>query len=191
MKKVITAAVAVMSMALAAGCASGPKRISSDPRLDYIQEGAVLQLQYNLHPTEATKTVSALNYQPAALIPRCTPVTILSFDKKHIYFALESGVQYRWVREKHIREDYAHHFAQFFVPQCDNPTLEGFSAEDKQGIVDGDAFEGMTKRGVLYAMGLPPDHETPNLDQSVWTYWKNKFVRKQVKFNGDKVESVK
>ena len=80
MKKFLAAAVVTLSMAFVTGCASGPKRISSDPRLDYIQEGAVLQLQYNLHPQELTKTVPALNYQPAALLPRCTPVTIVSFD---------------------------------------------------------------------------------------------------------------
>ena len=191
MKKFLAAAVVTLSMAFVTGCASGPKRISSDPRLDYIQEGAVLQLQYNLHPQELTKTVPALNYQPAALLPRCTPVTIVSFDKNNVFFALENGMQYRWVRDKHIREDFAHHFAQFFVPQCDTLSLNGFSDEDKQGIADGEAFPGMTKKGVLFAMGLPPDQATPNLDQSTWTYWRNKFARKVVKFDGDKVTEVK
>lgn len=182
--------MAASVVALTAGC-GGPKRISSDPRLSHIQEGAVLELQFNLHPTEMKRSISALNYQPAALLPRCTRVTINAIEKKQVFFTTESGIQYRWTMDKHIRQDFGHHFSEFFVPHCDNPTLEGFSNEDKQGIMDGDAFEGMTKRGVLYAMGLPPDHVTPNLDQSTWTYWKNPFARKLVIFDGDVVKEVK
>lgn len=190
MKKLVTIAMAASVVALAASC-GGPKKISSDPRLSHIQEGATLELQFNLHPTEAKRTVSALNYQPAALLPRCTKVTINAIDKRRVFFTTESGVQYRWEADKHIRQDFGHHFAEFFVEHCDNPTLEGFSNEDKQGITDGEVFEGMSKKGVLFAIGLPPDHETPNLDQSVWTYWKNPFARKQVKFDGDIVKEVK
>jgi hypothetical protein len=190
MKKALSILTAAMTAALVTGCASGPKKMSSDPRLDYLQEGAVVQLQYNLHPNELTKTVSAMNYQPSALLTRCTPVTIVSFNKAQVVFALESGVQYRWVFDKHLRSDKAKHFSEFFVPQCDK--LDGLSEIDQQGIVDGQAFEGMTRKGVLYALGLPPDHATPNLEQSQWTYWKNKFARMIVTFDSDgKVTQVK
>ena len=48
----------------------------------------------------------------------------------------------------------------------------------------------MTKAQVLMAIGYPPAHETPSLDSPQWTYWRNRWDRFQVFFDGDKVARV-
>lgn len=189
MKKYFLSVLLVSAMFLAAACASGPKKLSSDPSLDYLQPGAVVQLQYNLHPDDVHRRVYNTNYQLPTLLPRCTPVTIVNFNKKRITFRLDSGVQYSWLFDKHVRADRAKHFGQFFVPQCDD--LSALSEVDQQGIALGRAIVGMSKQGVLYAMGLPPDHKTPSLDMDLWTYWRNKFVSTTVRFENGAVVEVK
>lgn len=188
MPKYLLSVFLLSTMALAA-CASGPKKLSDDPSLDYLQPGAVVQLQYNLHPDDARRRIYNTNYQLPSLLPRCTPVTIVNFNKKMITFRLDSGVQYSWLFEKHVRADRTKHFSQFFVPQCDD--LSTLSEVDQQGIALGQAIVGMSKQGVLHAMGLPPDHKTPTLDMDLWTYWRNKFVSTTVRFENGLVVEVK
>ncbi len=187
MKHHLLTVLLLCALSAAVACASGPQKLSADPELDYLQQGAVVQLQYNLHPDEARRRLYNTNYQQTSLLPRCTPVTLVKLSDKLITFRLESGVEYTWIFDKHVHADRAKHFSQFFVLQCDD--LSGLSEVDQQGIAMGQAIVGMSKQGVLYAMGLPPDHKTPHLDMDLWTYWRNKFVSTTVRFeNGIVVE---
>ncbi len=52
-------------------------------------------------------------------------------------------------------------------------SIENFSNIDQKGISNGAALNGMTKDGVLAALGYPPLHRTPSLDSSNWIYWRN------------------
>jgi hypothetical protein len=49
------------------------------------------------------------------------------------------------------------------------------SPVDRKGIQMGTALEGMTRQGVIYAMGYPPPHRTPSLDSERWIDWRNRF----------------
>ena len=62
-------------------------------------------------------------------------------------------------------------------------SLKGFSAVDLKGIKKGKAFKGMTKKGVMTALGYPAAHETPSLDDNQWKYWRNRFRTVVVEFN--------
>ena len=189
MKNLSLPALLIPALALLSACASGPQKLSTNPQLDYLEEGKVVQLQYNLHPDDRLHRLYNTNYQLGTLLPRCTPVTLVRFNKKMVTFALESGVQYNWIFEKHVRADRAKHFGEFFVPQCEN--IQDLSEIDQQGISLGQALVGMTKRGVLFALSLPPDHKTPSLDADLWTYWRNKVVRTTVRFEDGVVVEVK
>jgi len=46
----------------------------------------------------------------------------------------------------------------------------GLTAEDEQGIGQGRAMVGMTKQGVMIALGYPAKHRTPSLDGNTWAY---------------------
>ena len=51
---------------------------------------------------------------------------------------------------------------------------------------------GMTKEGVIFAIGYPPRHVNPDLDSYQWTYWKSRFNRFVVEFDDeDRVASIR
>jgi len=66
-------------------------------------------------------------------------------------------------------------------------SLDGFSDIDKKGIKTGKVYKGMTKKGVLTALGYPAKHRTPSLESSTWIYWRNRFVTMAVNFDGNSI----
>lgn len=64
------------------------------------------------------------------------------------------------------------------------PSLATLSPIDREGVKVGKARVGMSKQGVLTALGLPPTHKTPSLDDNSWTYWKDKYRTLVVEFDG-------
>jgi len=63
-------------------------------------------------------------------------------------------------------------------------SLARFSKIDKRGIAAGKVSVGMTRKGVMAALGYPPTHRTPSLDASSWIYWANRFRTIGVDFDG-------
>ena len=61
------------------------------------------------------------------------------------------------------------------------------SKADRKGIEDGRAYEGMSKKGVMIALGYPCPHRTPSPDSNVWTYWENRYGNYTVSFSNDVV----
>jgi len=58
------------------------------------------------------------------------------------------------------------------------------SAVDRQGIQEGKALVGMTKAGVMTALGYPAAQRTPNPETNkTWIYWTNRFVSMAVEFD--------
>ena len=64
-------------------------------------------------------------------------------------------------------------------------SLEHFSELDLKGIKAGTVYTGMTKNGVLTALGYPPRHRTPSLESNSWIYWRNRFMTMAVNFDAD------
>jgi len=69
--------------------------------------------------------------------------------------------------------------------------LKRFGKLDRQGIKEGKALAGMSKDGVLAALGIPPTHKTPSLEGNSWTYWKDRFRTQVIEFANGKVSSVR
>lgn len=85
-------------------------------------------------------------------------------------------------KEKHMGMSLDEYLAQITSPQP--VALERFSKTDRAGIRAGKAQVGMSKDGVLTALGIPPRHKTPSLDENSWTYWKDKYRTLVVEFDG-------
>lgn len=62
--------------------------------------------------------------------------------------------------------------------------LHHLSELDRRGIREGKALPGMSKEGVLRALGYPAKHKTPSLDEDNWVYWTNRFRQMNVTFGG-------
>jgi hypothetical protein len=62
-------------------------------------------------------------------------------------------------------------------------SLERFSKKDREGIRLGKARVGMTKEGVMMALGYPACHKTPSLEDGVYVYWQSRFKTLAVEFD--------
>lgn len=83
-----------------------------------------------------------------------------------------------------------------YVDLVTSPTLvsyEGLSDVDRQGIKAGKAMVGMSKQGVMIALGYPAANRTPSPDQNnAWTYWKGRYNTYAVEFdNSGNVISIR
>lgn len=79
---------------------------------------------------------------------------------------------------------------KYFGQKCESK-VGTMSAVDAQGIRAGAALVGMTKPGVILAIGYPPEHATPTLESNSWMYWKARFGKRQIQFTDGKVTGIR
>jgi len=145
----------------------------------------------NLHPDARRRTIYSLNYQLEQIIPVCTPMRIDRVSERQAVITdLNSNVRYEYVFDRHMRENVQQHLDLYFGAQCPQSFIQNLSPIDQQGIREGVVYPGMTKQGVVIAIGYPPSHETPTLEQDVWKYWRNRWSTFQVTFAGGVVTGV-
>ena len=145
----------------------------------------------NLHPDENNRRLYSVNYLQAGLIPLCTKVSIESVDSRRMVFRLaDGGRQYSYLFHDTLRESTSKHLDRFFGKTCDKKRIEGLRKADREGVLQGRVFPGMTKEAVILAMGYPPEHATPNLEANAWKYWKSRFDTILVHFVDGKVSRV-
>jgi hypothetical protein len=65
----------------------------------------------------------------------------------------------------------------------------GLSEIDQKGISEGKPYEGMSKKGIMIALGYPCPHKTASPDVDVWYYWQNRFNAYAVNFENGLVVS--
>ena len=147
-------------------------------------KGAELYTITNLHPEPTNLRLYSTNYQLVGLIKRCTKVTINSIKKKKMVFTTPDGLEYDYLWQKYAMEPLPQHLELFFGAECDEGVIAKLSEIDQKGFKRGEALVGMSRQGVIYAIGYPPKHVNPNIDgMDSWTYWRNKFSRFIVHFN--------
>jgi hypothetical protein len=146
----------------------------------------------NLHPDEARARLFTTNYQQDGLIPVCASVTLLERNAELLRFRVEaSGKTYEYYYHKAAGEPFPEHLARVFGTECPRAELDALPEIDQRGLSLGKPLVGMSKQGVLFALGYPPRHVTPSLDALRWIYWLNRFDRIAVIFDdGGHVVSV-
>ena len=151
---------------------------------DY-NKGSTLFLLSNLHPDISKNLLYTMNYQLPNLIPICSEVTVISKSKKKFTFSLE-GREYIMAYDKHTKKAgvaFNTVLDFYFGSRCDKEAIKGLSSVDRKGIRKGIPYVGMTRQGLIYAMGRPPIHANPNLDSDTWMYWLNRFKRQAIDFD--------
>jgi hypothetical protein len=137
----------------------------------------------NLHPDNERSRLYAVNFQQAGLIPVCSEVEYLGLASNSFKFRVVStSREYEYVNHKAAAEPFPDHLRRFFGPDCPRREVESLSALDRQGIREGHAIQGMSRRGVILAMGHPPRHVNPDLNAPTFMYWKNRFNRIEIQF---------
>lgn len=149
------------------------------------KQGDVVQALVNIHPDSKGNRIDSLNYQLATVIPVCSKFTIDSVNRKNILLTY-NDTQYRYLWNKHTRkagQSLADNFKLFFGDKCDSKKIAKLGKIDKKGIEQGSALIGMSKAGVLFAMGQPPIHANPSTESNTWMYWRNRWGKRAVDFS--------
>jgi len=170
----------ILSVIMLASCAATPE----EQEFDAMLAAPHVYTLTNLHPHDRSSVLYTMNYQMDGLIPVCTEVKLLQRSYGYLQFkALSSGRVYTYQEHSSPGEDFINHISKYFGTECDKEKIKQLSEIDKQGIFEGKALVGMSRQGVLYAIGYPPPRRTPYLDTNRWLYWKNRVNRFYVEFD--------
>lgn len=181
--------LAIASVLALTACASAPKLLLDDGQSSLLQSDKIYT-QTNLHPDDARNRLYSINYQQAGFIPRCTEVTFVDVSAKKLIFKAE-GQQYQYLYHK-ASGSFDDNIQKYFAPSCKKSALSKLNAIDKKGLKSGKVYKGMTKAGVILAIGYPPVHKTPTTEGKVWKYWTNRFNTFNVIFDDNgKVKYIK
>ena len=69
--------------------------------------------------------------------------------------------------------------------------LSRFSDQERALIRAGEVGVGMSREAVILALGYPPSHQTPSLQNQAWTYWRDRFRTFVVEFENGKVARIR
>ena len=127
----------------------------------------------NLHPDESTRRLSAENFQGAGLLPRCSRVEFTRWSGTEMRFRVVStGREYTYEDHPNAVVLFDEHLGRYFSDSCDAMLVEDLSELDRQGVKQGRAMPGMTKKATLLAIGFPTFSKTPSLLMAEWNYQK-------------------
>ena len=172
------------------GCASVMPLTDKVTGEDLFQTNKPVYTLVNLHPDEKRMKLYSVNFQQDGLIPVCTQVNIVDVTNKNLTFKISStDKQYTLTKHK-SSPDFSKYLSNYFGTECNNSKIKKLSTLDQQGIKDGVVKKGMTKEGVKYAIGFPPEHKTPSLNNNEWLYWKNRFNTFRVEFKDNTVSNI-
>jgi len=157
-----------------------------------VEESEEVYTLTNLHPDEGRGRLYSVNYQQDGLIKVCSPVRIEEVSAKRMTFTvLSTGRRYEYIFHRMEREPVEQHIGRYFGPRCPTETLQGLDAADVAGVQQGHVYQGMTRQGVILAVGYPPARTTPTLDSDVWRYWTSRFNSLEVYFQNGRVVGIR
>ena len=118
------------------------------------------------------------------LIPVNTPIEIEKWRNGFCFISKDTGKKvYFEFHKKRMGMSVEDYIGLITSPEP--VSLSSFSETDLEGISEGKARVGMTKTGVMTALGYPAAHKTPSLVANTWIYWRNRFKTMAVEFDGN------
>ncbi len=148
-------------------------------------------LKYNLKYDANRNKASCVNYQNGLMVPFGTKVKILSYSRRVINLEIPDGTVIKMAYSRKYTGMKVDKWIDKVTSVKDpTPQLKSFSKIDREGIEEGKALIGMTKKAVVIALGYPPVHRTRTLKSNRWVYWANRVVTFGVRFSHDKVVAV-
>lgn len=167
------------------GCAGGASPTATDAKHES-------KIAYTAHSFYYEKgRYLTTNYRTGILLPINTKVKILSIGRKSIEIeVVKSGQVIDIVNApKYTGLDIDGIYGRMF--SAAPVDLSRFSARDRGLIRAGKVGVGMRRDAVIKALGYPPSHKTPTLEQRKWTYWRNRFRTFVVEFSNGKVVRIR
>ena len=148
--------------------------------------GKTMYVQTNMWYENPQKIV-ATNYHVGTLLAPGTKVTIDEVEDESIRFKDASGTQYRIVIVVKHNNVLGPALVQRLFgaddPMATDGRFQKFTKEEQDNIRAGYIVKGMSKEAVLMAYGYPPTIRTASTDLNIWTYWKNRWVTRIIRFD--------
>ena len=181
----------IISSCVNSGSGSGPDS-SLEPA------GQVMYNKYNIHVHyKNSRDIKAHcanwtgPFNGHMFVPPNTPMVVESNRRGLVLKRTDNGetIHYQCT-QKFLNMDMDEYINTLFSPS--KVSLRGLTAKDRKGVELGKALVGMTKKGVLTALGYPAGHKTASLDSREWIYWTNRFGTYAVQFDGNgRVKSIR
>lgn len=197
MEKVIPALVLAAAIPFVAGCPVGGAKVESPLNGQFRYTCCNIRYEKN--------EITDVNYLQGGIMPFGTRVQIIEVKKNAVKFLPEGHPEMTLVY-RHGRKvvPFEQYLDRIFLPDPPKrPAAPAATSKKKKGapapapagkfakqIEQGLVEPGMTKAEVLLAIGYPPAHKTPSLEQPIWTYWRNRWDVFMVYFDGDKVDRI-
>jgi hypothetical protein len=186
--------VSLLLLLLAMGVCGSCESTGSGRPGDKVE--TVLYNRYNIHySTERNPYVASyINLTSCAaheVLPYNSACTVRPDSTGFMMTIKDAGMKIRFI---YNRTRMGGMSVNEYIDLILSPTPVSYSnltALDEQGIKAGRVMVGMSKQGVLIALGYPAKHKTPSTDLAAWYYWKNKYAYYWVNFDGSgKVTSL-
>jgi len=145
-----------------------------------IEVGKTYYLKCNLHADPNNNKLSSVNYQLADKVLKWgTLIKIKKISRGKVKFEA-SGEIFTYEIHKRTKKitTVRDHLARFLTTDLNKLKIRvgSLSSADKKGIEDAMAMVGMSKQGVLIAIGYPPEFVVPDpMAASSWQYWRNRW----------------
>jgi hypothetical protein len=154
-------------------------------------EGQPLYTAHSIWYEKADR-VFAINYKKGIIIPAGSPAIldprgVRRGDSELRFSVPTAGVSVTM----HLQPKFAPGvtiealLGRTLTPQPWEQLVEGLDGKEIECVRNAVVQVGISKRATLAAYGYPPEHVTPSLDNNVWTYWINRFVKKELRFGED------
>lgn len=184
-KRPINAFIVMFSLVLMLVAFSLPSNV--------IAGGEIVYLKYNVHAYQKGSGYNAsyanwTNPGPRhVLFPVNTAVRVSSFSRWRAgrgFFltAVDEGKKIAYEFHKQRMGMSIDEYVKL-ITSPKQVSLKGLSKKDREGIRLGQARVGMTKKGVMMALGYPACHRTPSLEDGVYVYWQSRFKTLAVEFD--------
>lgn len=177
--KVLTLTALVASIN---GCVSTPEKKVTN--LLAYNVGDTVQATVNIHVEPKTNRIYSTNYQSNSFVPVCTEFKITSISTTQITL-INQKTKYAYLLDEKTRQSkqsLRQKFEMNFAPQCNSRKLVLLNDTDKEGVKKGKPLIGMSKEGVIFAMGYPPEHATMH-DTNFWLYWRSGTAQSALAFS--------
>lgn len=165
--------------------------------LEVQTESSTLYTRYNLHyVTQKGDNVGSYanftDYAGHNFLPFNTEVEVKKWKRGFKITAVDSDTVILWEFKRKNMDGMRDADYIDLIMSPEPVSYTDLTTEDQQGIQQGKAVKGMTKQGVMIALGYPAKHRTPSPEENTWAYWKGRFGEPRlVRFDGSgKVVSI-
>lgn len=187
---------AMLALVLAAAGAAFPSGAADKKELKAKYEGKSFVIQFNLHVED--NEAEWKNFVVGDFVPLGTKATVKKIDTSTAVLACEDPVRTVKIDIEDANPDET--FVLDRILGAAAPSLKGFSKTDLDAIKNAKIVEGMTRKALFLAVGMPPYAYTPpfrkdsainhdpNADEL--TYMKSTYDFLKITLKGNKVVDI-